>query len=79
MTKARKKRPPTPVVAIPGAERAEDALKRLHEALTNENPKGVIVITVAQDGTTDTRLYGQFVRQEIAWAGAELTNEAFQK
>ncbi len=72
------RRKAAPVVAIAGAERPQDALKRMHEILANEKPKGIIVITVGADGEVDTRLYGEFKRTDVAWAGAQLTNEAFK-
>jgi hypothetical protein len=60
---------------LPGADRAEDALKRLQEALANESPRGVILVTIS-DGRVDTRVYGVVMRQEMCWAGQVLTCEA---
>ena len=64
------------VRAIWGAERPEDALKRLHEALANEDLKGVIIATVSKDGRADTRVFGDVWRQELAWVGTQLVAEA---
>lgn len=59
-----------------GADRPDDALKRLHEALANEDLKGVILITVGKDGKTDSRIYGEVWRQEMTWVGSQLVVEA---
>lgn len=75
---SRPRRKPATVHAIPGAGRAVDALKRVNVALANESPKGIIVITVAQDGETDTRVYGDWKRIEIAWAGGQLWREGHE-
>lgn len=64
------------VVAMPGAERAEDGLKRLHEALANEKPRAVIIVTIGEDGSVDMRIYGEAKRQEVLWAGWILCDEA---
>lgn len=74
----RKKRKVAEVRAIWGAERPEDALKRLNEALANESPRGIMVITVSQDGTCDTRAYGEVRRGEMAWAGSQLVHLAHE-
>ena len=68
-----------PVVALLGEARPEDALKRLNEALSNENPKGIVVLVLSQEGDVDIRTFGQWKRGDIAWAGASLTREAFEE
>jgi len=67
------------VRAILGADRPEDALKRLHEALANEDLKGVIIATVSKDGRADTRVFGDVWNQELAWVGTQLVAEAHRE
>ena len=59
-----------------GAERPEDALKRLNEALANEEIRGVILTTVKQDGACDTRVFGEVLNNELTWTGTQLVHEA---
>lgn len=62
---------------LPGADRPEDALKRLNVALGSDPPpKAIVLAIVAADGTVDTYVYGSAMRQEVLWAGAVLTDEA---
>jgi hypothetical protein len=64
------------VVALLGADRPEDALKRLNEALANDDPKGVILVIVQDTGAVDLRVFGEVKRYSMAMAGAIITNEA---
>lgn len=64
------------VTAISGAMRPVDALKRLNECLANEDPRGIFVISVSQDGRVDVRAYGEIQRGDMAWAGSQLVHEA---
>lgn len=67
---------PAEVVALPGADRVEDALKFLNEALA-AGARGIIFATIEADGNVSVRCYGEIKLQEIAWAGGVLTQEAF--
>lgn len=67
------------VRAISGADRPEDALKRLHEALANEDLRGVIIITVTKEGKTDPRIYGEVWKQEMTFVGTQLVAEAHRE
>ena len=64
------------VRALWGADRAEDALKFLSEVLANNNPRGVFLVMVHEDGKVDTRSFGKIMRHDLAWAGTQLCFEA---
>lgn len=64
------------VVALPGADRVEDSLKFLQEALA-AGARGVIFATVSPEGNVEVRCYGGISNAELAWAGGVLTSEAF--
>jgi len=66
------------IIALPGAARADDALKYLRTILENDKPDGVILITVVK-GVVDFRFFGQIIRNELAWAGATLSYEAVRE
>lgn len=70
--------PQAKVIALPGAHRPDDALKFLREALADDDEtiRGVILTTVNADGSSDTRIYGEVRRFEIAYAGAVLSDHA---
>lgn len=55
------------VIALPGADRSEDALKYLQSTLVNDKPEGVILITVV-GGLLEFRFFGKLIRSELAWA-----------
>lgn len=59
------------------ADRPEDALARVHEALAG-GAKAIMVVTVSADGDVDTRYYGTLTRGAMAWAGAAITREALE-
>lgn len=65
-----------PVVALPGCTRPEDALSRLNELLSNQRPKGIIVITLEENGDVDARVFGTLERQHVTWAAARLMIDA---
>lgn len=67
---------PGEVVALPGADRVEDSLKFLHEALAG-GARGIVFAIVEADGNVSVRAYGDVMLKDLAWAGGVLTARAF--
>lgn len=60
---------------LPGAERVEDAMKFIAEAAAG-GARGVIVISVDDDGNIDPRVFGLVKRGETAFCGAYLSADS---
>ena len=60
---------------LPGAERALDAAKFVHEA-SSAGARGAIVAMVDESGAVDIRVFGQVKRHELAWTGCVLSEHS---
>jgi hypothetical protein len=60
------------VHALPGADRPEDSLKRLHEVLANEAPSAVIIISVDAGGKIDVSSFGKHDDEQLMVAAARI-------
>ncbi len=61
------------VVALPGAERAEDGLKFMPQALAAEPaPRATLIAVVDGNGDLDWRIFGELTYQQLAYLAAKL-------
>lgn len=77
MPRMRAKKKNAEVVAIPGAERPEDVIKFVLEAIALGGVAGVVVgITFKDDHQpTDLRVCGTVTRRDMVWLGSILVDE----
>lgn len=76
MRQVRAKKKLGEVVAMPGAERPEDVLKYLHEAIATGKVGGVVVgISFKDRRDLDVRICGKVLNGELVWMGAILQGE----
>lgn len=60
------------MVALPGADRPEDSLKRLHEVLANESPRAVIIISVDGTGNVEVNSFGEHEDEQLMTAAVRI-------
>lgn len=64
------------IIAFPGADKAEDAVRHLHEVATRPGAVASVFAVVFEDGRVDVRCFGDLKISNMALLGSLITNIA---
>ncbi len=78
MSRAARPRRLADVVAMPGYERPEDAVKYVIEEAARGTLKGVVLCLIMKNGNVDIIRCGQCKNDEVVWAGTEMIHNTMR-